>query len=222
MHWSLRRTSGDAGCPFTYLKHHTSPCRGVLRIFTHMRMSARADVARTEFRELSGPEISARPVLPYPPRHVGERQPVRPSCALVMKAISLVMARLAVVACTNSLASGPRIYTFFLYLSDVEEGGETNFPRLGLDVAPKKARFGPTSLGWPLTQSTIQGSALLWPSVLADQPTRQEPKTFHQVRTRDLPHPLSLCKNWPASPTGKTSEIGHKICGKQASACLHP
>ena len=64
----------------------------------------------------------------------------------------------------NRLASGPRIYTFFLYLSDVEEGGETNFPRLDLDVAPRK------------------GSALLWPSVLEDQPTRQEPKTFHQAK----------------------------------------
>ena len=64
----------------------------------------------------------------------------------------------------NRLASGPRIYTFFLYLSDVEEGGETNFPRLDLDVAPRK------------------GSALLWPSVLDDQPTRQEPKTFHQAK----------------------------------------
>ena len=29
------------------------------------------------------------------------------------------------------LAPGPRILTFFLYLSDVEEGGETAFPDLG-------------------------------------------------------------------------------------------
>ena len=29
---------------------------------------------------------------------------------------------------------GPRILTFFLYLSDVEEGGETAFPTLGLTV----------------------------------------------------------------------------------------
>jgi len=38
-------------------------------------------------------------------------------------------------------AAGPRILTFFLYLSDVEEGGATNFPLLGdLSVYPKKGR----------------------------------------------------------------------------------
>jgi hypothetical protein len=38
----------------------------------------------------------------------------------------------------NALACGPRILTFFLYLSDVEEGGETNFPLLNISVNPKK------------------------------------------------------------------------------------
>jgi prolyl 4-hydroxylase len=38
-------------------------------------------------------------------------------------------------------AAGPRILTFFLYLSDVEEGGETNFPLLdNLSIHPKKGR----------------------------------------------------------------------------------
>ena len=32
------------------------------------------------------------------------------------------------------LSCGPRILTFFLYLSDVEEGGETAFPSLGIKV----------------------------------------------------------------------------------------
>lgn len=46
------------------------------------------------------------------------------------------------------LACGPRILTFFLYLSDVDEGGETAFPELGIAVKP------------------IKGRAVLWPSVL--------------------------------------------------------
>ena len=32
----------------------------------------------------------------------------------------------------NDRACGPRIYTFFLYLSDVEEGGETPFGSVSL------------------------------------------------------------------------------------------
>jgi len=59
------------------------------------------------------------------------------------------------------LSSGPRILTFFLYLSDVEEGGETNFPYINISVKPKK------------------GKAVLWPSVLDDNLERQDPRTNH-------------------------------------------
>ena len=51
----------------------------------------------------------------------------------------------------TKLACGTRILTFFLYLSDVEEGGETAFPTLGISVKPKK------------------GKALLWPSTMDNQ-----------------------------------------------------
>jgi prolyl 4-hydroxylase len=61
------------------------------------------------------------------------------------------------------LACGPRILTFFLYLSDVEEGGETAFPRLNLKVAPKR------------------GKALLWPSVLNGDLTKQDARTYHEA-----------------------------------------
>jgi len=61
----------------------------------------------------------------------------------------------------NKLPSGPRIYTFFLYLSDVEEGGGTHFPDLNITITPRK------------------GSALLWPSVLSANPTATEPMTQH-------------------------------------------
>jgi 2OG-Fe(II) oxygenase superfamily len=63
----------------------------------------------------------------------------------------------------KNLACGPRILTFFLYLSDVEEGGETNFPVLGISVKPKK------------------GKALLWPSVKNEDLLQHEPRTLHEV-----------------------------------------
>ena len=60
--------------------------------------------------------------------------------------------------------AGHRIMTFFLYLSDVEEGGATRFSRLGLDITPKKGR------------------ALIWPSVLNDDPTTWDRRMYHEAR----------------------------------------
>ncbi len=62
------------------------------------------------------------------------------------------------------LSCGPRILTFFLYLSDVEEGGETAFPQLNIAVRPRK------------------GSALLWPSTMSDNLMQQDPRTNHEAR----------------------------------------
>lgn len=64
----------------------------------------------------------------------------------------------------NLLACGPRVLTFFLYLSDVEEGGETSFTELDLQVRPKKGR------------------ALLWPSVMDDDPTVIDMRTLHEAK----------------------------------------
>ena len=52
-------------------------------------------------------------------------------------------------------ACGPRAFTFFLYLSDVEEGGGTAFPYLNTTVIPKK------------------GSAVLWPHGLDSDPRKK-------------------------------------------------
>ena len=61
-------------------------------------------------------------------------------------------------------AWGPRVYTFFMYLSDVEEGGETVFVRLdNVSVSPKKGR------------------AILWPSVLSDDPFATDERTYHEA-----------------------------------------
>jgi len=58
---------------------------------------------------------------------------------------------------------GPRVLTFLLYLSDVEGGGETRWPSLNLEVAPKKGR------------------AVLWPSVDVDDLLVRDGRTTHQA-----------------------------------------
>ena len=60
-------------------------------------------------------------------------------------------------------AEGVRIVTVFLYLNDVEAGGGTNFPGLDLTVMPKKGR------------------ALIWPSVLDEDPNAKDDRTDHQA-----------------------------------------
>merc|ERR1719491_2674454 len=60
---------------------------------------------------------------------------------------------------------GPRILTFFLYLSDVDEAGGTGFEDLGIVVTPKKGR------------------ALLWPSVMNHDPSLQDGRTRHEALT---------------------------------------
>jgi hypothetical protein len=62
------------------------------------------------------------------------------------------------------LSCGTRILTFFLYLSDVEEGGETAFPLLNIAVKPKK------------------GSALLWPSTYDHEPNGIDHRTLHEAK----------------------------------------
>lgn len=61
------------------------------------------------------------------------------------------------------LVSGLRILTFFLYLTDVEEGGETKFDSLGVQVKPKRGR------------------ALVWPSVMNEDPAIWDPRTYHEA-----------------------------------------
>lgn len=58
---------------------------------------------------------------------------------------------------------GPRILTFFLYLSDVEGGGGTRFPDLGITIMPKRGR------------------ALLWPSVLDYDPLEKDGRMRHEA-----------------------------------------
>jgi prolyl 4-hydroxylase len=59
------------------------------------------------------------------------------------------------------LACGPRLYTMFLYFEDVTEGGGTSFPHLNVTVTPEKLK------------------ALLWPSLVNDNPFQIEARTTH-------------------------------------------
>jgi prolyl 4-hydroxylase len=63
----------------------------------------------------------------------------------------------------KSRQPGVRILTFYVYLSDVEEGGGTQFPSLNLTVTPKKGR------------------AILWPSVLTTDPNSKDIRTNHHA-----------------------------------------
>ncbi|KAI2502549.1 procollagen-proline 4-dioxygenase [Fragilaria crotonensis] len=59
---------------------------------------------------------------------------------------------------------GVRTLTIFLYLNTVEAGGGTNFPLLNnMTVMPKRGR------------------ALIWPSVLDENPNVRDPRTDHQA-----------------------------------------
>ena len=59
---------------------------------------------------------------------------------------------------------GVRILTVFLYLNQVEEGGGTLFPLLdNIQVEPKIGR------------------ALIWPSVMNDDPHKKDPRTQHEA-----------------------------------------
>lgn len=51
----------------------------------------------------------------------------------------------------------------YLYLNDVTSGGGTNFDKLGITVMPKRGR------------------ALLWPSVLDENPNMKDERTTHQA-----------------------------------------
>lgn len=68
-----------------------------------------------------------------------------------------------------TLPIGPRLYTFFVYLSDVESGGETSFPYVESEITGKRGvRVKPR-----------KGKAVLWPSVMDTEPTAKDSRTQH-------------------------------------------
>jgi prolyl 4-hydroxylase len=91
---------------------------------------------------------------------------------------------------------GVRILTFYFYLSDVDEGGGTHFPKLNLTVAPKKGRavlWVSSLFGRPFSKcgrySMVSNFLLLClnqspnpqPSVLNDDPNSRDDRTDHEA-----------------------------------------
>jgi prolyl 4-hydroxylase len=64
----------------------------------------------------------------------------------------------------NALMSGgARVVTWLMYTEDVEEGGETNFPRIPVKIRPKKGR------------------ALVWSNVRDDDPLEEDLLARHEA-----------------------------------------
>jgi prolyl 4-hydroxylase len=60
-----------------------------------------------------------------------------------------------------TLPCGPRVITFFMYLCDVEEGGETFSPVLNITITPKKGR------------------AVVWANTLSRDPSKKDSRMTH-------------------------------------------
>lgn len=71
----------------------------------------------------------------------------------------------------NDSPSGHRILTFFLYLSDVEVGGETKFNNLLIDGDGNSIEVKPK-----------KGRALVWPSVRDDDPSISDLRMYHEAK----------------------------------------
>lgn len=73
---------------------------------------------------------------------------------------------------------GPRVLTVNLYLSDVEEGGETQFPDANnKTVQPKMGRLA------------------IWPNTLNDDPSQQDHRTLHRSLpvTKGIKYGINMC-----------------------------
>ena len=75
-------------------------------------------------------------------------------------------------------AHGHRVLTVFLYLNDVEEGGETHFRDL-VSGKDDDADGAGSSAAEGIAISPKAGSMVIWPSVLNEAPNDKDRRTFH-------------------------------------------
>lgn len=138
---------------------------------------------------------------------------------------------------------GPRLYTFLIYLNDDYEGGETDFPEIGVTIKPKKGKailfqnidanqdLIPESMhaGCPVKNGTkwIANKWIrVWPFELATLTSAQPPISNRPVR---FPKTLDMVKqnivhyNWFAIPQCKLDqcEILHIPSLFSRVACDH-
>lgn len=78
------------------------------------------------------------------------------------------------------MGPGPRVLTVFLYLNNVEGGGATRFADLAYD---ESSLDDPTEFTKELSLDIYarKGTALIWPSVMSDDPNVRDDRTFHEA-----------------------------------------
>lgn len=83
-----------------------------------------------------------------------------------------------------------RIYTFFMYLNDVPQGGATAFPSLNITIKPER------------------GSAILWPSVYDHDPYVADQRTTHEALAVEKGEKLSVNVWWTQGPRVLSDNLG--------------
>jgi len=109
---------------------------------------------------------------------------------------------------------GVRIYTLFGYMNDVPDGGGTRFTSL------------PSG---PVTFQPQRGKAILWPSVLADDPHSKDERTDHEALPVTAGTPPGLTTKAKRTDSQRPRSCRSCFCTPQVLSCslslslpLHP
>jgi hypothetical protein len=96
--------------------------------------------------------------------------------------------------------AGPRYLTMLVYLSELDEGGETMFSKLGVEVTPKA------------------GHAVLWPNLVDEAPLgiSMDNRTWHESKpvVQGMKYVMNV---WPRMHTAVQGPIGEKCASFEGS-----